>query len=54
VTFLDVATPMLGPNGKPRPELFSEDGLHMNERGYALWARVIAPVLLRDLGADAS
>lgn len=52
--YLDVATPMLGPDGKPRPELFVEDGLHLNGEGYALWTRVIQPVLLDELGAPAS
>ena len=28
---------MLGKDGKPMPELFVKDGLHMSEKGYALW-----------------
>jgi lysophospholipase L1-like esterase len=47
VTFIDVATPMLDADGQPRPDLFIEDGLHMNSRGYALWTRVVAPYLDR-------
>jgi lysophospholipase L1-like esterase len=42
---VDVATPMLGRDGKPRPELFAPDGLHLNARGYALWASILAPRL---------
>lgn len=45
VTFIDVATPMLGADGKPRPELFLEDRLHMKPAGYALWRSVVAPQL---------
>ncbi len=45
LTFVDVFTPILGPSGEPQPELFAPDGLHLNPRGYALWASVITPVL---------
>lgn len=48
VAFIDVATPMLGADGKPRPELFGDDGLHMNAAGYALWRQVVAPYLVDD------
>ena len=41
IAYLDIATPMLGPGGMPREELFVEDGLHLNEKGYALWTSVI-------------
>src|SRR4051812_11887876 len=37
--YIDVWNPMLGADGKPRPELFREDNLHMNATGYALWAK---------------
>jgi len=43
--FIDVFTPMLDPNGRLRPELFGKGGLHLNEKGYALWASIIQPVL---------
>ena len=43
VTFVDVATPMLGADGLPRPELFGPDGLHMTPQGYALWRGIVAP-----------
>ncbi|HSC99430.1 MAG TPA: SGNH/GDSL hydrolase family protein [Casimicrobiaceae bacterium] len=42
VDFIDVYTPMLDASGKPRPELFRADALHLNADGYALWKRVIA------------
>jgi lysophospholipase L1-like esterase len=49
VIYVDVATPMLGSNGKPRPELFREDGLHLNEAGYELWNKVLASKLAASL-----
>lgn len=35
--FIDIEPDFLTPAGQPRPELFTADGLHMNERGYAIW-----------------
>ena len=43
--YIDVFTPMLGGDGRPRAELFVEDRLHMNEAGYSLWRSVVAPFL---------
>lgn len=43
--FIDIYRPMLGPDGKPRPELFVEDGLHLNPEGYRLWASIVKPYL---------
>jgi len=39
--FVDVFNKMLGPDGKPRPELFVYDGLHLSEKGYALWKEIL-------------
>jgi hypothetical protein len=39
VHMIDVAASMLGIDGKPRTELFLEDGLHLNRAGYDLWAQ---------------
>ena len=47
VYYIDVATPMLGADGKPRPELFQEDGLHMVRAGYQLWTEVVRPMIER-------
>jgi lysophospholipase L1-like esterase len=43
--YVDVFTPMLDKDGKPRPELFGPDMLHMNRKGYELWTTLIAPLL---------
>lgn len=43
--YVDIFEPMLGKDGKPRPELFLKDGLHLNEQGYKIWADAIRPLL---------
>lgn len=48
--FFDIASPMMGEDGKPSPGYFIKDMLHMNETGYAVWTKVIAPVLLEREG----
>jgi lysophospholipase L1-like esterase len=47
IVYVDTATPMLGRDGKPRRELLLDDGLHLNSAGYALWTKLIAPVLTK-------
>lgn len=49
LTFVDVSTPMLGPDGRPREELFWYDGLHIDEDGYALWTSILKPLLVSTL-----
>jgi lysophospholipase L1-like esterase len=44
-TYVDVFTPMLGADGRPRAELFQSDSLHMTPAGYVIWKEAIAPVL---------
>lgn len=41
LSFADVWNPMLDGNGKPIETLFIEDGLHMNSKGYDIWAKVL-------------
>ncbi len=43
--FMDIHPVMLGANGEPKPDIFVEDQLHMNAKGYELWKGVIGPVL---------
>ncbi len=45
VDYIDVFTPMLRADGSPRSDLFREDLLHLNDRGYALWRSIIRPFL---------
>ena len=43
--YVDVFTPMLGASGRPRPELFRMDSLHMTPAGYALWRARLTPLI---------
>ncbi|QDT93348.1 SGNH/GDSL hydrolase family protein [Gimesia algae] len=43
--FADVWEPMLGEDGKPRPELFKSDGLHMEHAGYLIWKKAVQPYM---------
>ena len=45
VRFVDVGAAMLGADGRPRPELYLGDGLHMTPAGYSLWTKLVAPHL---------
>jgi len=40
--YIDVHTAMLDNDGRPRPELFVRDQLHLSAEGYALWRQVIS------------
>lgn len=43
--FADIQTPMLGKDGRPIKELFRADGLHLNEKGYQVWFKVVSPMI---------
>ena len=45
LSFINVFPHMLGPDGLPRPDLFVEDRLHMNAKGYEIWTRLVKPYL---------
>lgn len=45
LSYIDTAPTLLGPDGQPQTELFRDDGLHMNEKGYAAWNQLLAPRL---------
>ncbi|WP_434212274.1 SGNH/GDSL hydrolase family protein [[Pseudomonas] boreopolis] len=47
VDFIDVYSRMLDASGKPRPELFREDQLHMTRAGYEIWRDAVALELAR-------
>ena len=44
--FIDVFTPMLGLNNKPREDIFLSDRLHMNKEGYSIWTKNIESYLI--------
>ncbi|QIX62079.1 hypothetical protein HER32_13135 [Hymenobacter sp. BT18] len=43
--FVDTATPLLGPNGRPRPAFYESDSLHLTPAGYAAWTQVVGKAL---------
>jgi len=45
--FIDVHQPMLNKEGEPLAEIFLEDSLHMNTKGYAIWKKEIEPYLIK-------
>lgn len=47
-TFVDVFSLLLTMEGKLRPELYTADQLHLNEKGYEVWRKAIAPYLIGD------
>lgn len=48
ITYVDIFHPMLNKQGKPRPELFVEDMLHMNKKGYRIWRKKIKHHLIKN------
>ena len=45
--FIDVHKKMLNEAGQPIPEIFLEDSLHMNAKGYAIWQEAMKPYLIK-------
>lgn len=43
--FVDVYSKMLKPDGSPMDDVFLSDNLHMNAKGYAIWKKLLLPVL---------
>jgi len=43
--FINVFPEMLGPNGQPKPDIYVEDRLHMNAKGYELWTGIVGKYL---------
>lgn len=50
VTFVDVNTPILNPDGSVNNYYFESDLLHVNREGYRVWTSVLKPLLLEALG----
>lgn len=45
LAYADVWEPMLTAEGTPNADLLLTDGLHMNEKGYQIWATVVKSVI---------
>ena len=52
--YADIVTPMIGEDGKPKPNLFIKDGLHLNEEGYKLWTKIVTPFIQQTLKQKSS
>ena len=46
-SFVDVYHLMLDKDGKPIDDIFLQDKLHMNAKGYAIWQKAIEPYLMK-------
>lgn len=46
-SFIDIYHPMLDESGEARKDIFLNDNLHMNEKGYEIWKRIIQPYLIK-------
>ena len=44
LTFIDTTEALLK-NGKPNEDLLQKDGLHLNQKGYAIWTSIINPIV---------
>lgn len=44
--YIDVATPFLQSDGKVMTDIFVEDNLHLNEKGYDIWAATVKQGLM--------
>lgn len=40
--FIDIYTEMLDDSGRPDPQYWTEDGIHMSRAGYDLWTRILS------------
>jgi len=43
--FIDVYGAMLAPDGQPQADIFLNDNLHLNAKGYRIWQKAILPFL---------
>ena len=44
-SYIDIFYPMLDEGGNIKEEIFLDDRLHMNAKGYQIWQKVMAPYL---------
>ncbi|MBO9631831.1 MAG: G-D-S-L family lipolytic protein [Chitinophagaceae bacterium] len=47
-TYIDVFSAMCNKDGSIKTDLFLEDNLHMNSKGYKIWQPLIQPHLIKD------
>lgn len=49
VHYIDVSKQMFDKDGKIRTDIFLEDNLHMNAKGYEIWTGIIRPILIEGI-----
>jgi lysophospholipase L1-like esterase len=50
--YFDGATPLLNGEGEPSAEFFLKDNLHLNDKGYAVWTKLLRPMIKDALKPD--
>lgn len=45
--YVDVEAALIGPDGQPRADFYTDNRLNLNERGYAAWTAATRPVIER-------
>lgn len=45
IILMDIVKPMLDEKGEPNRAFFLDDQLHLNDTGYAVWNRILRPLL---------
>ena len=50
--YFDAATPLLNSEGQPNFDLFLNDKLHLNSKGYEIWTRELRPMIEKALKPD--
>lgn len=48
LTFIDIYSPMIEKYGRPEPELYLDDSLHMTPKGYDIWGKKIRPFIEKE------
>ncbi|MCW3093226.1 MAG: family lipase [Ferruginibacter sp.] len=48
ITYIDIYNSMTDHTGYPKREFLEPDGLHINEKGYQLWKRIILDYLVKN------
>jgi lysophospholipase L1-like esterase len=48
VKYVDVWTPMINRDGTLKNDIFIADGLHLNDKGYAIWTNTLKKFIRRD------
>lgn len=52
ITCFDVSTLLLDNDGKPDTQLFLNDNLHLNSKGYEKWTKQLKPIIAKALKSD--